>query len=136
MILHILRALFVLLMAAVAWSFVRDPKTFGTDAWMIVASPVVIAVLLVCADILAPRKKLSVFSGAFFGLVVGILIAYALSYVTPLVLDQVEYFIGESLAGLRDPLTRYINLLIGATTSYLAISFVLQTKDDFRFIIP
>jgi uncharacterized protein YacL len=136
MILHILRALFVLLVTAVAWSFVRDPATFGTDAWLIVAIPLILGVLLVCADILAPRKKLSLFSGAFFGLVVGISIAYSLSYVTPLVLDQFEYFTNQSLDRFRDPLTRYINLLIGTATCYLAISFILQTKDDFRFIIP
>ena len=30
----------------------------------------------------------------------------------------------------------FINLVIGLTCCYLCISFVLQTRDDFRFIIP
>src|SRR5678815_2632459 len=36
----------------------------------------------------------------------------------------------------RDAVITYINLLVGTVTCYLAISFILQTKDDFRFIVP
>ena len=34
------------------------------------------------------------------------------------------------------PLVAMIKLLVGACTIYLCVSFVMQTKDDFRFIIP
>jgi uncharacterized protein YacL len=30
----------------------------------------------------------------------------------------------------------YINMLVGVISCYLSISFILQTKDDFRFVIP
>src|SRR5207244_4875343 len=30
----------------------------------------------------------------------------------------------------------YLNMLLGVATCYLSISFILQTKDDFRFVIP
>jgi len=33
-------------------------------------------------------------------------------------------------------LVKYINLLTGVIACYLSISFILQTKDDFRFVIP
>jgi len=36
----------------------------------------------------------------------------------------------------RSPLVAMIKLLVGAFTVYLCVSFVMQTKDDFRFIIP
>jgi uncharacterized protein YacL len=135
MILHILRALFVLLMIGVAWAFVRNPQTVGLDPWLSVAIAVTSAVLLVCIDILAPRRKLAVFSGTFFGLVVGISIAYALHFITPLILDTFEFFTDETLKH-REIVENYVNLLIGTTTCYLSISFILQTKDDFRFVIP
>ena len=36
----------------------------------------------------------------------------------------------------REALVRFVTMLIGVVSCYLAISFILQTKDDFRFIIP
>jgi uncharacterized protein YacL len=138
MILHLLRALFVLLMAAVGWTYIKDQSV--PDApynWMAVAIALVLGVFLICIDILAPRKKLALFSGTFFGLLVGITIAYALSFVTPLVVDQVQHWMGELWPEKQiEALVRYINLLLGVVTCYLSISFILQTKDDFRFIIP
>jgi len=37
---------------------------------------------------------------------------------------------------MRSPLVAMIKLLVGAFVIYLCVSFVLQTKEDFRFIIP
>jgi uncharacterized protein YacL len=138
MILTILRGLFVLLMAAVGWSYIKDPNTqIGPYTWLALAFAVAVGVLIVCVDILAPRKKLSLFSGAFFGLLVGISIAFALSFVTPLIIDQYEFMTSQALpTKTRDAVITYINLLVGTVTCYLAISFILQTKDDFRFIVP
>jgi uncharacterized protein YacL len=138
MILHILRALFVLLMAAVAWSFIKDPYTqFSPNIWLAMAIGVTVAVFLVSIDILSSRKKLAIFSGVFFGLVIGVSIAYAFSFVTPLIVDYYRSMTEYQLSQKEyDALVRYINLFVGTATTYLSISFILQTKDDFRFIIP
>jgi uncharacterized protein YacL len=137
MVLQILRGIFVLLMTAVGWLFIRDSVVFGPNAWLAPAVALICSVSLICADILAPRKKLAIFSGLVFGLFIGIIMAYALTFVTPLLIDQYESMLDEPLKPLvRDGIIRYINLFIYVTTCYLAISFVLQTKDDFRFIIP
>lgn len=137
MILHILRAFFVLLMAAVGWSFIKDPHAVGNNTWLTVAVMICIAVALVCVDILAPRRKLALFSGAFLGLIVGISIAFALSFVTPLLVDQYEYYAASPLdPEFRRAVISSINIALGLTACYLAISFIFQTKDDFRFIIP
>ena len=138
MILVILRALFVLVMAAVGWSYIKDPKTqIGPNTWLALAIAVAVGVLLICIDMLAPRRKLAIFSGTFFGLLVGIIIAYALSFVTPLVVDQYQAMRSMLLSEREyGAIIRYINLLVGVVTCYLSISFILQTKDDFRFVIP
>ena len=140
MVLLILRALFVLLMAAIGWSFITDPHTqFTTYNWLALAVATTIAVFVICIDILAPRRKLTIFAGTFFGLVVGISIAFALSFLTPWLLDQYEAMSTSPMPlteAARHAIIFYINLFIGVVTSYLSISFVLQTKDDFRFIIP
>ena len=138
MILHVLRALFILLMAAVGWFFVKnDPSQTADVAYMRLAFAVVVSVFVVCIDILAPRKKLAVFSGSFLGLLVGISIAFALSFVTDLLADHVISILRMNLNAVqRDQFVKYINLLIGVIACYLSISFILQTKDDFRFVVP
>ena len=142
MILHILRALFVLLMAAVGWSFIKDPNTpFGAYTWLALAIALVVGVFIVCIDILAPRKKLAVFSGTFFGLLVGIvdrlraeLRRRRCSSTSTSRHDQPRRS-AERQTARRDH--RATSTCSSAwSRCYLAISFILQTKDDFRFIIP
>jgi uncharacterized protein YacL len=137
MILVILRALFVLIIFGVGMFFLRETRiNLGVEGewnWAVPAITLVIGVFFVCVDILAPRKKLAVFSGTFFGLVVGLAIAYALSFAVQLLVDQ---YLPQSMYGYHDPIVQFVNLIVGATACYLSISFILQTKDDFRFIIP
>ncbi len=137
MILIVLRALFILLMAAVGWFYVASPdKPFGDSSWLGVAIALVIGTFLICIDILAPRKKLIVFSGTFLGLLIGVSTAAALSLVVQLFADQYLSHLVMQTAASRATLVRCIDMMLGVACCYLAISFILQTKDDFRFIIP
>ena len=130
MVLHILRALFVLLMAAVGYFYLRV-------SWLTMAIGLSLAVIFICVDILSPRKKLAIFAGTFFGLIVGIALAYALSFAVILVVDQAVSLSPRVLtAEEQKDLVQFANLAIGIICCYLAVSFILQTKDDFRFIIP
>jgi uncharacterized protein YacL len=149
MVLHVLRALFILLMGALGYFFLQQPEAFGPYTWLTMGIVLTIGVLIVCVDILSPRRKLAVFSGSFLGLLVGVFIAYALSFVVALVVDnylpailneEAVAWLGTrpkgSLFTNRDLVVRNMNLLLGVICTYLSISFILQTKDDFRFIIP
>jgi len=134
MILSILRAIFVLLIAAVGWHFVVDVKSpLGDQTWLAMAIALTVGVLAVCIDILAPRRKLSIFAGTFFGLLVGIVTSYALSFVVQLLVGQ---FGRDWKAEQQVSMTSFVTMVVGCVTTYFSISFVLQTKDDFRFIIP
>ena len=137
MILHALRALFVLLMAAVGWVvFIGDPnKVSGQQSfgWLTMSIAMAAAVLFICIDIFSPRKKLAVFAGTFLGLLVGLLMAYGLSFVVQL---SVDVYLNKLEAKPREDLLRFLNLGVGIVCCYFAISFILQTKDDFRFVIP
>jgi uncharacterized protein YacL len=131
MVLHVLRALFVLLMAAAGYSYLKL-------SWLTMAIGLSLAVVFLSIDILAPRKKLAVFAGTFLGIIIGIMLAYALSFAVEMVVDQaLSVQIGPvPPAGLRDDLVHFITISIGLICCYLSVSFILQTKDDFRFIIP
>jgi uncharacterized protein YacL len=136
MILYVLRALFVLLMAAVGWFYLSRPDQIG-HGWVAMPVALALAVFFVGLDVLSPRRKLAVFAGTFFGLCVGIAIAYALSFAVKLLVDQ---YVAISPKALKPAeiiaFYEFANLIVGIVCCYLAISFVLQTKDDFRFIIP
>ncbi|CAA9432764.1 MAG: Membrane-associated protein containing RNA-binding TRAM domain and ribonuclease PIN-domain, YacL B.subtilis ortholog [uncultured Phycisphaerae bacterium] len=130
MVLHVVRGLFILLLAAVGWFYLQL-------TWLAMAIALSIGVLFVCLDIVSPRRKLAVFSGVLFGLVVGILIAYGLSFAVALVVDQ-AFTLPEQYPG--DPMKmktiEFAKMVVAVVTCYLTVSFTLQTKDDFRFIIP
>jgi len=98
MLLNVLRAFFVLIVVGVAMNFAVSQQGYE---FMAVAIALSLACLIICIDVLIPQKSLFGLSGLFFGLVVGMLIAFGAG----LVLD-------------------------------LSISFILQTKDDVRFVIP
>jgi uncharacterized protein YacL len=136
MILYVLRALFVLLMAAVGWFYLSRPDQVG-HGWVAMPAAMALALFFVGLDVLAPRRKLSVFAGTFFGLCVGIAIAYALSFAVKLLVDQYAAISPQTLKPTQiRAIDEFANLIVGIICCYLAISFVLQTKDDFRFIIP
>jgi uncharacterized protein YacL len=131
MILHVLRGLFVLLMGAAGWFYLRL-------SWLTLLVALAVAVLFVSIDVLAARRKLAVFAGTLFGLLVGILIAFGLSFVIQLLIDQVleqmPAYLGRQFRDEGGP--QFLKLIVALVTCYLTVSFTLQTKDDFRFIIP
>ena len=144
MVLTILRALFVLLMAAVGWFFVRDPAQPVVEySYWSMAVALLLAMLLVVVDIFSPRKKLAVFSSVILGLMVGIAIAYAGGFVVALLVDRYDPadpnpspIEAQNWRRLHDGAIRYADLVLGFSCCYLAVSFILQTRDDFRFVIP
>jgi len=167
MLLHILRGIFMLLLIAIALSYItagvpsdvaqgREGSTlfpFAKDA--VILGVLGIGVLAIGLDILISRKSLAAISGLFLGLLAGLLIAYVFSAVIDLgvevaapelkepVLAEVPCMVGgkpavkKELVGYRDkPVVGATKLLVGVICCYFAISFVLQTKNDIRFMIP
>jgi uncharacterized protein YacL len=133
MLLWVLRGLFVVLVAAVSlFALGEGPQpTWSTQynvTFMLAAFAVAIAVVIV--DAVLPRKSLASLSGAFLGLLVGMVGAYALGLVVDLIIEVWS----PTLQG--SPVVQAIKLIIGLVCCYFAISFILQTKDDIRFVIP
>jgi uncharacterized protein YacL len=139
MVLNILRGIFVLLMAAVGYSLVTaDPENLGDLEgvhWLALAMCVSLSLLVIAIDILGGRRKLAIFSGVAFGVLAGLAVSYALSFAVVLVVDNV--FLPTTVGSeINATVTGFLNLLIGTIVCYFSVAFVLQTKDDFRFIIP
>jgi len=86
------------------------------------------AIGLVVFDILIKKKRIETISCVYFGIVIGLFLTYVVGFaMEPL-------FYGENMQVTT--LKNVIQLSIGIALSYLCISFLIQTRDDFRFIIP
>jgi uncharacterized protein YacL len=129
MLLWGLRGLFVLLVAAVAFTIGDDFEGQSMRFWSMV-SAIGVALVLIGIDMFLPRKSLAALSGAFLGLVVGMVAAWGLG----LVLDSLIKSVAPEVAG--GSVVAAVKLMVGTICCYLTISFILQTKDDIRFVIP
>ena len=90
-----------------------------------------IALSVLVIDMLIPRKRVDVVSAIYIGLLIGVLLSYLLMQALSPLFNSYELFgyEGDAWAALTTLLTTLI-------LSYLCITFLLQTKDDFRFVIP
>jgi len=99
--------------------------------WVIFIGSLALAGAVIGADVLLPRKQLDVISAVYFGLLVGVFLTYVV------VLALTPLLPPDPSAGRWAQFTRTtVQLLLGMTLCYLCISVLMQTKDDFRFIIP
>jgi uncharacterized protein YacL len=102
--------------------------------YAIMVGGVILAFILITYDLVNKRKNLSALSGVMFGLIVGMLVSLGIGY---LIDQSVSIFVTDPTT--RDsyrPLIEGGKLLVALMVCYISVSFILQTKDDFRFIIP
>lgn len=101
-----------------------------TGWWVTLIGATLIAVLLVVVDILTPTKRLRSLVAVAFGLLAGMLATILLGSVLDLFVQIYE------LKPAYGQVVTTIKVLMGMAICFLAISWVLQTSDDFRLVIP
>lgn len=84
-----------------------------------------VALAVLTLDIVFPRKRLETATAVYFGTLVGLVLTYALRLALSPVME-----------GLQEERSTAISSTIAISLCYLCISVLMQTKDDFRFIIP
>ncbi|NNM86902.1 MAG: PIN domain-containing protein [Phycisphaerae bacterium] len=134
MILNLIRFIFAGLVALVGLAYqTGHGVNFQAKPYFMLVAGIVLAFMVITIDLMFRRKNLSAISGLFLGLLVGIV----LSLVLGALVDQISKVFLD-VRELREyrTLIRGGKLLIGLSACYLSISLILQTKDDFRFIIP
>src|SRR5262245_24154746 len=128
MALLILRCVFMAVAIALGFQLAQSDLLAGDNRWL----PWVgfLGVLLLAGGVLGAdsavrRKKFVSITAVYFGMFIGLVLTYVFGIaLTPL------------LAGINKDLVSWINLFIATIMCYSCISVLLQTKDDFRFIIP
>jgi len=127
MVLYLLRGCFgaIIIGTAVFASNYFNGPPYLDDKMATVAFVAILAVgfLVVACDLLVRSKQITTISAVYFGLLLGLLLGTLFSTaLEPIVTDP------KILQGLR--------LLLTVICCYVSISVLVQTKDEFRFIIP
>ncbi len=127
MALIVLRAIFLMVAVGLGVRVVNS-HTLPPDSqwlpWATFVGIVVVALMVMSIDVLTPRKRLETISAAYFGMIVGLFFTYVLQLaLSPILPPDAGY-------------TPWALMVVGMVLCYTCISLLLQTKDDFRFIIP
>jgi uncharacterized protein YacL len=132
----IIRAVF--LMVAVALAVRLLPLLKGEQGWLPwigFIGVLLLALGVIAADVAIKKKKLDTISAVYFGTIIGLFLTYVFSLVLTPVLPDPTTATGSKAETLYDA-AQWLQLGLGAILCYTCISVLLQTKDDFRFIIP
>jgi uncharacterized protein YacL len=129
MSLVILRAFFVMVSVGIAVLIVNSESMRQAPAWVpwaVLAGMVAMPLTVMGIDAAIRRKDLTTITAVYFGMLVGVLLTYvailALSPVLPL--------------NRGSPVWAWLPLILGSLLCYVCTSLLLQTRDDFRFLIP
>ncbi len=135
MVLHIVRAIFLLVVLAITISFAFQENVVSQHVeyvtWYILI-PALSAFAIIMTDMLWRQKRLQVLAGLFFGVLTGLLIGYVLTLIVDLIAGVFPVLHGTA----GEPIVQLIKVLLGVAAVFVCVTFVLQTKDDFRFIVP
>ena len=124
MALLILRVFFICVAAGTATYFFRvNVEGPAYLPYLFISGMVLMALGVIAIDIFTPRKRIEVVSAIYFGLIVGFLITRMLWIAISPLVEQ-------------SPFAPPIQLMMAAVLCYGCTSLLLQTKDDFRFVIP
>ena len=109
--------------------------------WGAIFGCVVLAIIAIVVDASIRHKELKVISSVYFGLIVGLLLAYVvgiafqplLAYVVRVVYEPNT---ADEIVKMEGSVRQAFNTIMAALICYVCISLLMQTRDDFRFIIP
>jgi len=128
MALVILRCVFLMLAITLGFQLLQTDVLRSENAWLpwlAFIGVLIVAIGVLLGDMLIRRKRLDTITAFYFGMLIGLILTYVLQVaLTPIMPTEPEW------------LADWLKLAMAAVVCYSCISVLLQTKDDFRFIIP
>ncbi len=126
MLIWFIRAIFILVVASYGATLSKASE--GTTTWVLLFGGVLVfAVAVVIFDVVTPRKKIQTISGVYLGLIVGLILSLFI---------QIAIEPSITMLTANESVQKAIKGLLMIVICYICVSTILQTKDDFRFIIP
>ncbi len=131
MFLIVLRAIYFLICASAVAAFVHPSNKPPAiiEGHEIVAFLLILLITQVSTlvDAFIPRKRVEVISAVYFGLLIGVLLSYLMvQAINPVFASM------KSMEAYRGGIVMVLTLMI----TYFSTSLLIQTRDDFRFVIP
>ena len=129
MILWMLRAIYLVAGVGVAYSIINPPVTSDITfdhPWGVFLVIVLITIGVIGIDVFIQKKRVDIISCGYFGVLIGLFLTWIVGYtIEPLMMqfDIIKF-------------KNSVQLVLGLVLCYTCISMLLQTRDDFRFIIP
>jgi uncharacterized protein YacL len=87
-----------------------------------------LGVVVFMVDYFTPKRKIATLVSIFVGLLCSMIATLAFSYIIDLLFKLYDV--------LNEELLYTIKALVGIALAYLSVATVLQTRDDFRFVLP
>lgn len=135
MALLILRMCFIVVAAGISVSLFNS-DVVPRYSWMpfaVFGGLVALALMVIALDVGMKQKRIDTISSVYFGLLIGMLLTYVVGIaLTPLMANILDKLEPPDQAAVRS----HVQLTLGLILCYFCVSFLLQTKDDFRFVIP
>lgn len=132
----ILRCIFLLVASGIGVFSVRSGMFFDGNPGanlMIFFGIIFYTLALIFTDMSFPKKKVQWLSSIYFGMLIGLVLTYFMGM-------AIEPFFAEEIRPdgtvIVSELRRNITAIMLISFSYCGISFLWQTCNDFRFIIP
>ncbi|MDP1563148.1 MAG: PIN domain-containing protein [Pirellulaceae bacterium] len=133
MILWVLRVVFILLAGSIGLTWTELDLPFLTYGYYwILPVTLLAAVVVIAADVLIKEKRIDTLSSIYFGIIVGLF----LNFMAMLALEPYFNQLVSANETNGQAIRTAVSLTMGITLCYITTSFIVQTKDDFRFIVP
>ena len=127
MALIILRCAFLFVAIGLSVTFINSPTLLPVEpAWSPIAVFVLVVGLAGCVigiDTIFPRKRIETITAVYFGLLIGLFLTFIVGIALTPIIPQHDHLVP-------------VQLVLGMILCYTCTSVLIQTKDDFRFIIP
>ena len=124
-----LRAVFVMVSVGIAVLVINTEAMRDAPEWVpwgVLAAMIALPLAAIGVDASIHRKDLTVITAVYFGVIVGMFLTYAaLLALAPILQPNAKH-----------PLVVWLPPVLGMILCYVCTSLLLQTKDDFRFLIP
>jgi uncharacterized protein YacL len=129
MALVILRFVFFIVAIALGFQLVNSRMVVGVNSWVPWLGFIGVlgtAAAVLAADLSMKRKRLDTITAVYFGMIIGFVLSYVLYLALTPLLSGIE----------NSEFAVWVRIAMATVLCYTCISILLQTKDDFRFIIP
>jgi uncharacterized protein YacL len=104
-----------------------EGKIFTASSIWYMLGAAAMAGVLVLVEVFFAKSDIATVSAIVFGLLIGIIMAYLFQGVILLMVTDPE---------MHKALEAPVHLILTAIFCYLGVTFLLRTRDDFRFIVP